>query len=272
MIKKFWLALTIVLLVSGCTPKANPPTPIPESAINNNVTAEPVFPMVREDVSYMASKQAVKGYMARPVGEGRYPTLILIHEWWGLNDQIRAMADEYAKLGYVALAVDLYEGEFGVDADKARDLSAKVRNNPDGAMSNLKSAVSFLKAQSYVDANKMASVGWCFGGGWSYQMAKNDLGVKATVMYYGQFNEADDLSQMKSHIIGHFGSEDQSIPVNDVKAFQAKLKTQSGDHEIYIYENAGHGFANKENPDAYNETAAKEAWDRTLAFLTKALK
>jgi len=101
-------------------------------------------------------------------------------------------------------------------------------------------------------------------------MAKNDLGVKATVIYYGYFNPKDDLSRMRATIIGHFGEEDRSIKVNDVREFQARLKTLNGDHEIYIYPNAGHGFA-KSGRKRYNKEAAEDAWERTTAFLKKYL-
>ena len=116
----------------------------------------------------------------------------------------------------------------------------------------------------------MAAIGWCFGGGWSYQMAKNNLGVKASVIYYGFFNPEDDLQKMRAEIIGHFAENDRAIRVDNVKEFQAKLKTLSGDHEVYIYPNTTHGFASRKgtNPD-YNEQAAELAWQRTLAFLKK---
>jgi carboxymethylenebutenolidase len=207
--------------------------------------------------------------LAVPAGEGPYPALILIHEWWGLNDNIRSLADDFSYQGYVALAIDLYNGQSTTDPGQAGTLANSVRDNPDQAFINLQAAVNYLKSQSYVDPTKLASVGWCFGGGWSYQMAKNDLGTRASVMYYGQFNKEDDLSHMTSLIQGHFGAQDQSIPVDSVKAFQAKLKTLSGEHEVYIYENAGHAFANADNQAAYRQESAKEAWDRTLTFLNK---
>lgn len=102
-------------------------------------------------------------------------------------------------------------------------------------------------------------------------MAKNNLGTKATVMYYGRFNTADDLSMMRSQILGHFGEKDTSIAVNTVKEFQAKLQTLSGSNAVYIYPNAGHGFANEPDP-TYDKAAADLAWQRTVDFLQKNLK
>jgi carboxymethylenebutenolidase len=190
----------------------------------------------------------------------------LIHEWWGLNDNIKWYAEEFAKQGYVALAVDLYHGQSTQDPAEAQKLASGVRDNLDDIMGNLSSAVAYLKTQPDVTPSRLASVGWCFGGGWSYQMAKNDLGVKATVMYYGQFAPDDDLSMMKTHIIGHFGENDASIPVDDVKAFRAKLQTISGENQVFIYENVGHGFARELTTES-----AKKAWTRTLEFLKKEL-
>ncbi len=222
-------------------------------------------------VSYDATQPNSQGTLVVPDQPGKKPALILIHEWWGLNDNIRDFAQEFADLGYVALAVDMYNGESATDPQDARRLAGSVRGNLDGAFTNLRSAVDFLKSHPEVDPNRLAAVGWCFGGGWAYQMAKNDLGVRASVMYYGQFNPADDLAMMRASIMGHFGAEDRSIKVDDVRAFQATLKTQGGDHEIFIYENAGHAFANKDNTRAYREESAKQAWGRTTAFLEKHL-
>jgi carboxymethylenebutenolidase len=222
-------------------------------------------------VSYDPAQPKAQGTLVVPDQSGPKPALILIHEWWGLNDNIRDFAQEFADLGYVALAVDMYNGEATQDPQVARKLAGSVRGNLDGAFGNLRSAIEYLQSHPEVDASRVAAVGWCFGGGWAYQMAKNDLGVRASVIYYGQFNPEDDLNMMRASIMGHFGAEDRSIKVDDVKTFQATLKTQGGDHEIFIYENAGHAFANKDNTRAYREGSAKQAWDRTTRFLKKHL-
>ncbi len=214
----------------------------------------------------------LKGYLALPEATGKRPAIILIHEWWGLNDDIRAKADLFAKQGYVALAVDLYDGQATTKASEARKLAGNVRQNMDAAFDNLKAAIAFLQQHPQVDSTRLASIGWCFGGGWSYQLAKNNLGVKASVIYYGFFNPQDDLSKMRAEIIGHFAEKDRAIRVDNVKEFQAKLKTLGGHHEIYIYPNTTHGFASRpgENPN-YAKQAAEQAWQRTLAFLKKYL-
>src|SRR6185295_6651681 len=136
----------------------------------------------------------------------------------------------------------------------------------DAAFANLRAGTNYLKTLSSVDASALGTVGWCFGGNWAYEMAKNDFGLKTSVMYYGQMHPDDDLQNMKTLILGHFGEKDTSISVDTVKEFQAKLKTLSGEHEIYIYPNDGHGFANPDNPN-YDAKSADLAWERTLRFL-----
>ena len=226
-------------------------------------TASEPITLTGSEISYT---DGINGYLATPEGEGPFPAMIMIHEWWGLNDNIRQLADEYAEAGYVALAVDLYDGQFTDQPNEARELAGAVREDRDGAFENLEAGIDFLKTHPLVDAEKVASVGWCFGGGWSYEIAKNNLGTKASVIYYGRFNPEDDLSIMRTNILGHFGEDDASIKVDDVNAFQATLNTLEGDHEIYIYPNSGHAFANEDSP-AYVEGAAKTAWERTLNFL-----
>jgi carboxymethylenebutenolidase len=223
-----------------------------------------------EQVAYF---NAVKGYLAAPQTPGKHPAIILIHEWWGLNEDIKALARRFAQNGYVALAVDLYEGQTTTDQGTARELSGNVRQNTDAAFANLRAALDHLRARSDVDGEKLASVGWCFGGGWSYQMAVNDLGVGASVMYYGQFDPHDDFEHMKADILGHFGEKDAAIKIDAVNEFAAALKTAKGSHEVFIYPNVGHGFANERGGTnmAYDREAAEVAWRRTIDFLATAL-
>ncbi len=222
-------------------------------------------------VTYMASKPQVVGYLSRPLTPGKHPTLILIHEWWGLNDNIRALADDYARQGYTALAVDLYAGKTAATADEARALSKAVYDNPKEALENLKAAVSYISGSPSADTERLASVGWCFGGSWSYQMAKNDMGVKAAVIYYGLFDTKDDLKKMKASVLGHFGDKDAVIPVESVMEFQKKLEAVSDANEVFMYPNAGHAFANKDGAN-YDAAATQQSWARTLDFLAKQLQ
>ncbi len=214
----------------------------------------------------------VSGYLATPVGGGPFPALILVHEWWGLNENIKDLADDFAEQGYVALAVDLYDGEVAVTPNEAGALAGGVRENTETAFANLAAARAYLAELENVDEDRLASVGWCFGGQWAYNMAANNMGIDASVMYYGRFSLEDDLSMMRADILGHFGEEDRSIAVDDVNQFEAKLQTLEGDHSVFIYPNAGHAFANEDNEEAYNEEAAQLAWQRTMDFLSRELE
>ncbi|OGJ55511.1 hypothetical protein A3D88_04625 [Candidatus Peribacteria bacterium RIFCSPHIGHO2_02_FULL_52_16] len=270
-----------VLLLS-CVPRTQEPghpitifekgvSSVPTAGAGTGAALEQPADLQTREVAYgLSGGKTLSGYLVIPAGDGPFPGLILIHEWWGLNDNIRANALAFARQGYAALAVDLYEGESTRDPARAKELAGAVQGNMDRAFDNLQQAVDFLRSEPNVNRQLIGSVGWCFGGGWSYQMAKNDLGVRATVMYYGRFSHEDDLSHMKSTILGHFGEKDASILVDDVKAFRVKLKTLSGDHEIYIYPNAGHGFANSDNP-VFDPAAADVSWGRTLEFLQQTL-
>lgn len=269
--KVYVVAILVVLVALGFyflqSPAAVAPTP-EEVILDDTTLGEPRFTVETETVEYL---DGTTGYLARPVGEGPFPALVLIHEWWGLNDNIRDLAFAFAQQGYMALAVDLYEGQVATTPEEAGALAGAVRGDVDTAFTNLESAVSYLKARTDVDPTSLASVGWCFGGGWAYEMAKNDLGIDASVMYYGRFSPDDDLSMMRADILGHFGEDDRSIAVDDVIQFQANLATLDGDHAVFIYPNAGHAFANEDNEEAYNEEAAKTAWTRTLEFLKREL-
>jgi carboxymethylenebutenolidase len=167
------------------------------------------------------------------------------------------------------LAVDLYDGELAQTPDRAGELAGEVRENVEPAFDNLEAATEYLAGLDMVDEDQLASVGWCFGGQWAYSMAVNDINVDASVIYYGHFMPEDDLSMMRADILGHFGEEDTSIPVDTVREFEAKLETLEGDHAVFIYPNAGHAFANEDREDAYNEEAAELAWERTLDFLAR---
>ncbi len=225
-----------------------------------------------DNLQYIPTDKATMGYLAEPSTAGKHPALVMIHEWWGLNADIKSVADKYAKLGFVVLAVDLYQGKSTADPKEAGALAGGVGANNAPALANLKAAVDFLKAKSNVDSAKVGSIGWCFGGGWSLQMAKNDLGVKTTVMYYGSVDADGHLEHMRAEIIGHFAANDRVIKLSDVNQFQVSLKNKGITNEVYIYPNTSHGFASREgsNP-GFDKEAATLADKRTLDFLNKYL-
>ena len=202
-----------------------------------------------------------------------FPAVIMIHENKGLNDNIKNMANLLSKEGYVVLAVDLFNGEVTTNQTRASELTQSIRDNPDVAITNLKSAVTFLASLPDVNPDKIASLGWCFGGQQSLQLALNseDHPLSATVIYYGRLvTEPETLSKIKWPVLGIFGDQDTSIPVKTVEQFEEALIQNGITNEIYIYKGVGHAFANPSG-DNYAPNETKSAWEKTLSFLNKYL-
>ena len=216
--------------------------------------------------------ERISGYLARPRSGSRpFPAVILIHEWWGLNDNIRAMARRFANAGYVALAVDLYEGEWAQDPERARELMQTAMNRESRLERNLEQAYHYLDLMP--STGRVGVVGWCFGGGWSLRTALSfPRELDASVIYYGELiTEAEQLEPLQVPLLGHFGSEDEVVPPESVQAFEATLSELDKTYEIHSYEGAGHAFANPSG-ERYDEAAASRAWQRTLDFLARHLR
>ena len=232
---------------------------------------EPQTEVETERVSYTGTGAgAATGYLARPAESEGAPGMIVIHEWWGLNENIESMARQLAGEGYLALAVDLYSGEVASDRDGARSLMQAAMGAPERLRENLRQAHAFLTAQG---APRVGSIGWCFGGGWSLGAALALPGeLDAAVIYYGRvITEREQLATLTTPILGHFGSEDGGIPIDGVREFEKLLAELGKDARIHVYEGAEHAFANPSGT-RYNAEAAEQAWQRTLAFLDLRLK
>lgn len=217
-----------------------------------------------QDVTYYEN---YKGYLARPQAQGDYPGIVLIHEWWGLNDNIKQMAENLASHGYVALAVDLFGAPAATTADEARQLTSSY--DPQKGIENMNGAVNYLIENQHILS--VGSIGWCFGGGQSLNLALGNNMMDATVIYYGSLTtDTEKLSSISWPVLGIFGGLDQGIPPETVKEFEAALDELNIPNEIYIYENANHAFANPSG-DRYAPEAAQDAWEKTLVFLGKNL-
>jgi carboxymethylenebutenolidase len=234
--------------------------------------APPAAPVRSQKVTYARlDGKPVEGFLALPDDhKGPYPGILVIHEWWGLNDNIRSMARQLAAEGYAALAVDLYEGEYGDDREAALALMKKSMANRPRVEENLRQAHAYLKDAK--DAPKIGTIGWCFGGGWSLGTALLlPQEIDATVIYYGRLvTEKQALAPLQAPILGLFGSEDQGIPVSSVRAFESAMKELGKPASIHVYDGADHAFANPSGT-RYDAAAADDAWKRTLAFLAENL-
>jgi carboxymethylenebutenolidase len=224
-----------------------------------------------KDVSYQSGDETVKGILYTPAGKGPFPAIVVIHEWWGLNDWVKQQASQLADQGYVTLAIDLYRGKVADNPGTAHELARGVPE--DRALRDLHAAVEFLQSQPNVKKDRIASIGWCMGGGYSLDVALQEPTLAATVINYGHL-ATDPAAIQKIHaaILGNFGGKDQGIPPEDVKKFEAALKQAGKSADLKIYPDAGHGFENPNNKTGYRADDATDAWQRTVKFLEGTLQ
>ncbi len=228
----------------------------------------PARPVVSQTMAYTEYKdELVYGYFSAPADMFEpLPAIIMIHEWWGLNDNIRAMADRLAGEGYIVFAVDLFGGKVAETPGEARVLMMESVEDPEPAKSNLRAAFDFVS--NTAGAPRIGSLGWCFGGGWSLgtaQLFPDEL--DASVIYYGQVTDDEELLRpVGAPILGFFGAEDAGIKVASVEAFRESLERLRKNHEVHVYPGARHAFANPTGKN-YDAAVAEDAWRRTLEFL-----
>jgi len=222
-------------------------------------------------VSYPSGSETVRGYVAAPDGGGKKPAIVVIHEWYGLNDFAKRKADAFAKEGYVALAVDLYRGKVATDADTAHQL---MRGLPeDRAVRDMKAGVAYLRTRPDVDPAKIGAVGWCMGGGYALALALAEPTLAGTAIYYGHLvTEPATIASLKVPLVGNFGGQDQGIPPESVREFETAAKKAGKSVDFKIYPDAGHAFASSTDPKVYRPEDAKDADARAEAFFARVLK
>jgi carboxymethylenebutenolidase len=212
------------------------------------------------------------GFLATPTGKGPFPAVVVIQEWWGLNDWVKDQARALAKQGYVALAVDLYRGKLATTQEDAHQFMMGMP--ADRAVADLGGAFALLAARADVKKDRIGSVGWCMGGMYSLKLAVAEPKLAAAVAYYGMPpTKAEDIAKIQAPVLGNYGGDDQGPAPEQARAFEAAMTKAGKSVDIKIYAGAGHAFANVNNPwGGYREAAASDAWARTLAFFAKHLK
>ncbi len=238
-----------------------------EDAVTANVESmvtPNAVPITTEEIEYYPG---AIGYFARPDVEGSHPGVVMIHENRGLRPEIRSAAEELAKAGYLVLAVNLLDG-VAEDQEGARALTAKFDQQK--GIENMRAAVAYLR-----DAGvpRIASLGWCFGGRQSIELAISGESLDATVVYYGggMATTTAALAPISWPVLGIFGDQDRVIPLAHVDAFKESLTTLDIEHEVHVYPGVGHAFANPSGPNYAPEPTA-DAWAKTLAFLDRTLR
>jgi carboxymethylenebutenolidase len=229
------------------------------------------FAITSKNVYYKSGDETVQAVLYTPEGKGPFPGIVVIHEWWGLNDWVKDQASKLSDEGYVTLAIDLYRGKVATTPELAHELMRGVPE--DRALRDLRAAVEFLKARANVKADRLGSIGWCMGGGYSLDVALQEPTLTATVINYGHLaTDTDSLKKINASILGLFGGQDQGIPVGDVQKFAATLKQLGKKVDITVYPDAGHGFENPNNTAGYRAKDAADAEQRTKNFFAGTLK
>ena len=229
------------------------------------VAAEP------QAVSYRSGNETVHAILYLPKGDGPFPALVVIHEWWGLNEWVKQQASNLADQGYVALAIDLYRGQVATTPDEAHQIMRGVPE--DRANRDLLAATAYLRSLKTVNSKRAGAIGWCMGGGYALDLAIADPKLKVAVINYGHLaSDKTTLKKIHAQILGIFGGQDKGISVPDVHKFETDMKALDKKVDIHIFSDAGHGFENPNNEGGYRAEDAASAQKLTDEFLQKNLK
>jgi carboxymethylenebutenolidase len=265
-----------VLLALGCgsggddeeaVATAEPPSPTPSAGVGPGVPEND--PAIQAgEVRYPGPAVEIAGYMARPRAAGMHPGIIVIHENQGLLPHFKDVTRRFAKEGFAALAVDL-ASRIGYTKENPNENSALTRTPPEDHVADMMASLTYLKAQPNVRASALGVTGYCFGGGMTFELAIASPEIKAAVPYYGTVRLMDQLANTRAAILGVYGQDDARVTAQSTEVEQ-RLRAAGKTVEIKVYLGAGHAFFNEDKP-AYNEAAAKDAWNQTLAWFRRHL-
>lgn len=242
-------------------------TEMPSAILGNGGDLEGV------DVAYFDTDPSTNGYLAVPEGDGPFPALIIIHEWNGLVDRVRQVADDFAAEGYVTLAADLYSGQTGSNRDENIELMSAASRDMETVVANLNAAVAFLKGRNDV-TGRVGAMGWCFGGGIALSFGLDGDQHQATAIFYGRLiDDPERLQHIDHEVYGTFARLDQGPAPHHVEAFEAALNGIGIENDLHIYDEVGHGFWLRVDQDM--DTRAEpglDAWNRLKAYLDRTLR
>ena len=221
-------------------------------------------------IEFPSNAHKTPGYLAVPEGDGKFPGVIAIQEWWGLVGHIKDVADRLAAEGFITLAPDLYHGQVAEEPDEARKLAMALDRQR--AIAEIDAAAKYLRSLDAVQPKKVGVVGWCMGGGLALSAAAHSDQLDAVVCFYGRPLEAGDAARLKIPVLGFYGELDSGIPQSIVQNFEKELEKLGLPHYIHTYAGAQHAFFNESRPQAYHPEAAQDAWGRTRAWFRQHLK
>lgn len=265
---------------SPAEPAADTPAPDEMDALETPDEATDAQPEVEdvtatgeittEMVTFAANGDEAPGYLARPTGDGPFPGVVVIQEWWGLEEHIQSVTERFAQMGFVALAPDLYRGEVAEEPDDARRLAMALER--DQALVDIQGAANYLLDQAFVEPKRAGIVGFCLGGGLAMNMSYVGEDIGAVVVFYGGGVEPtdEDFEAVTAPVLGIYGEADQGIPVEQVEQWESAFAEFGKTNEMIIYPDAPHAFFN-DTRDSYREEAAEDAWQRTIAWFQQYL-
>jgi carboxymethylenebutenolidase len=262
-----------ILILAACTNADTPPTrtsaTTAEDHTGHATPSATTGASAKHGGSAVSLRDGASGYLALPT-RANGGAVIVIQEWWGVDDWVREQADRFAQQGYVALAVDLYRGRTAASADEAHEL---MRGLPeDRAMTDLKAGFDYLAGRDEVDPKRIGAIGWCMGGGYALALASAEPRLAASVINYGRLiSDPATIGAIKPPILGNFGGADRGIPAEDVRRFAAALNAAKGRADFKIYEGAGHAFMNPNNQAGYDASVSANAWQRIDEFFGRTI-
>ena len=262
---------TLVLLALACAD--SPPAEAPGSETGSDLPSAIVGeggPLDGSDLSYVDGDTLTTGYLAVPAGEGPFPALVIIHEWNGLQDRVRQLADDFAAEGYVTLAADLFQGRTGANREENMALVGEAQANPDAMIANLDAAVAYLRGRSDV-TGKVGAMGWCFGGGVALSFGLDGVNHEATAIFYGRLvDDPEVVAALDHEVYGTFAALDGGPSPESVAAFEDALRAAGVEHDLHIYDDVNHGFWLRVDGDPELRAApAADAWQRLKAYLER---
>lgn len=221
-------------------------------------------------ITYPANGLDGMGYLAQPDDGAPHPGVIVIQEWWGLDGHIKDIAERFAREGFVALAPDLYHGQFATEPDEARKLVMNM--NRERALKDLTGAVRCLQGMGEVSPKRVGCIGFCMGGSMTLALAAATPDVAAAAPFYAGFQPgADEIARIQAEMFCAFGADDQGIPRDRVQAFEDTLKSTGRNAVVKVYDGAPHSFFN-DTKESYRPDAARDAWSQSLALFRRTLK
>jgi len=267
-------AAAVNVVLAACQPVqpegATVPPVVEEPEASAAAAAEEFEGLVTATVDYPdLDGETLMGYLARPDDDEARPAIVVIQEWWGLNEHIRDVTRRFADEGFVALAPDLYHGEVTTEPDEARKLVMEL--DMAEAVREIQAAIDFLQEQEYVDGPQVGITGFCMGGRLTLMTALVEEDLGAAAAWYGSPIEPEQADQVKAPLLGLYGSEDGGIPVDSVRTMEEALNEAGIENEIIVYEGAQHAFFNDTRESSYDPEAAADAWPRALDWFREHL-